>query len=61
VRRVLGVDSVVASRWTIEQARGVLVATCGVDANTALELLVQVVEERNIKVRELAASASTGA
>jgi hypothetical protein len=54
------VDSVVASRWTIEQARGVLVA-CGVDANTAFAFLVQVVQERNIKVRELAASASTGA
>lgn len=50
------VDNVVASRWTIEQAKGVLVATCGVDADTAFELLVQTSQERNVKVRELAAS-----
>lgn len=49
------VDNVVASRWTIEQAKGVLVATCGVDADTAFELLVQISQERNVKVRELAA------
>lgn len=58
-------DHVVASRWSIEQAKGVLMAACGVDADTAFELLVQTSQEHNVKVRELAglllASLGTGA
>jgi hypothetical protein len=50
------VRSVVASRWSIEQAKGVLMAAGGVDADTAFELLVQASQEHNIKVREIAAA-----
>jgi hypothetical protein len=50
------VRSVVASRWSIEQAKGVLMAACGVDADTAFELLVQASQEHNVKVRDIAAA-----
>jgi PAS domain-containing protein len=50
------VRSVVASRWSIEQAKGILMAGCGVDADTAFELLVQASQEHNVKVRDIAAA-----
>lgn len=50
------VTRVVASRWAIEQAKGVLMACCGVDADAAFEVLVHASQEHNVKVRDIAAA-----
>jgi hypothetical protein len=42
------------SRGTIEQAKGVLMATLAIDADTAFTLLKQYSQHTNIKLRELA-------
>ncbi|ROS74352.1 PAS and ANTAR domain-containing protein [Cellulomonas sp. PhB143] len=44
-----------AGRSTIEQAKGVLAAVCGVDPEAAFGLLRTVSNNRNVRLRELAA------
>lgn len=44
-----------ASRGTIEQAKGVMLAVCGLDAEEAFQVLVRQSQDRNVKVRDLAA------
>lgn len=48
------VSQVAASRVEIEQAKGVLMATYGITAERAFDVLVWRSQETNIKVRELA-------
>lgn len=48
------VNGVTASRDRIEQAKGVLMATYGVSADRAFEVLVWRSQQTNIKVRDLA-------
>lgn len=48
------VSDVFASRAGIEQAKGVLMATYGISADRAFEILVWRSQETNIKVRDLA-------
>lgn len=47
-------SEVAESRAQIEQAKGVLMATYGITANKAFEILVWRSQETNVKVRELA-------
>jgi ANTAR domain len=48
------ISDVFASRAGIEQAKGVLMATYGISADRAFEILIRRSQETNIKVRDLA-------
>jgi len=45
---------VIEQRAVIEQAKGILMATLGCDADRAFELLREESQHRNIKLREVA-------
>jgi PAS domain S-box-containing protein len=49
-----GMTQAAASRAVIEQAKGVLMATYGIDAERAFEVLVWRSQETNVKLRDLA-------
>jgi len=49
------------SRWAIEQAKGILMATNGLDADQAFELLVCASQRENKKVRDIARRMVQGA
>jgi AmiR/NasT family two-component response regulator len=42
------------SRATIEQAKGIIIATSGCTEDEAMKLLVQQSQHQNVKVREIA-------
>ena len=48
-------SAIMASWAVIEQAKGVLMATYGIEANRAFEILTWRSQETNVKIRELAA------
>lgn len=52
--QVEGLRTAMESRAAIEQAKGILIATTGCDAETAFSLLVQESQHSNRKLREVA-------
>ncbi len=48
-------EQAMQSRATIEQAKGIIMATMSCDADAAMQLLIRQSQDQNIKLRELAA------